>query len=113
MPSSQSWRGGLKTSRSNVSSRATAPWGTPAGITSTSPGVHDDVRSVVRELHPEAALEDVGELLVRVLMHGDDAALLQEDLREHGLLPGHDAPFDLVDQLLARNVLPAMERWLG
>ena len=38
------------------------PVGHPAGITSTS-RVHDDIGSVVRELHSEAALEDVGELL--------------------------------------------------
>ena len=70
---------------------------------------HDDVRDVTGELHPEAALEDVRDLFVRVLVHRDDAALLEVDVRQHRLLASDKATPDLVDELLAWDVLPAME----
>ena len=72
----------------------------------------DDLRSVLAEQEAELALEDVGQLLVLVRVLRDDAALVEEDLRQHHPLGRDQLPRQVRLQLLLRHVVPAVVRRL-
>ena len=53
---------------------------------------HDDLLgAVVPDQEPQRAFQDVGELLILMGMLGDDAALLEIDMRQHHLVAGDHA----------------------
>jgi hypothetical protein len=106
-PRSQSCRTGLKTSSSNVSSSASAWWGKPEGMCSTSPS-----RTVISSPPTttfQRALEDVGHLLALVRMHRHERAALEINLREHLPLAGDDLLRDHLGDLLECNLVPAVK----
>ena len=99
----QSARGGLKTSRSTVSSIASALCGMCAGCKHFA-GVHHDLLAVDPEL--QRAIEDVGELLVVMAVHRDDAAFLQQHPRHHDLLADHKLALQQRVQFFERDRMP-------
>jgi hypothetical protein len=70
----------------------------------------DDLVAVLPETKSKPALEDVRQLLVVVRVLGDDASLLQVDVRDHQVVAGDDAPAEQRVQLLAREGVPAVVR---
>ncbi len=98
---------GLKTSSSNVSSSASAWWGTPDGMCSTSPSRTMISSPPTRNL--QRALQDVGHLLALVRVHRHERAALEIDLRQHLALAGDDLLRDHLGDLFERDLVPAVQ----
>jgi hypothetical protein len=67
-----------------------------------------DFLLVLADPELEAALEDVGELLVLVLVARYDAALLEVDVREHGALTGDEPAREHGGDVFLRHLFPAI-----
>jgi hypothetical protein len=71
-------------------------------------------RGFVAEEEAEGAFGDVGDLLVGVLMAGNEAAFLEDDAGEHGLLARDELAGEERVELFGRDVGPAgVERFNG
>src|SRR4029078_9818521 len=65
---------------------------------------------VVAEPEAKRALEDVGQLLVLVLVARDDRALVEVDVGDHHALGAEEPSLDAFLERLARHVVPPVER---
>jgi hypothetical protein len=68
---------------------------------------HDDLLAVHQE--SQRALQRVGHLLGLVLVHRDERAALQVNLRQHLLLASHDLPRDHLRHFLERDLVPPVQ----
>jgi hypothetical protein len=69
----------------------------------------DELGGTVVELEAERALEDEGELLVRVGVAGDDASLGEDDAADHGFAAGDELSGEEGIELLGFDFAPATE----
>jgi hypothetical protein len=70
----------------------------------------DHLGLVLAEPEAQRALEDVGDLLVLVLVQRHDASLVEVDVRDHHPLGADEATVQARLQLGLRQVVPAVER---
>lgn len=64
---------------------------------------------LVAEEETEGALEDVGDLLVRVRVAGDDGALFEDDAGDHGLGAGDELAGEVGVEGFGGDICPAGE----
>ena len=100
----QSARGGVKISRSTVSSSASALCGILDGMHRTSPACTTISLPSIQNL--SAPSTNVGQLLVVMAVLRDDASLLQQHARQHDFLSDHELPLQKRIQVFQRNRMP-------
>ena len=100
----QSARGGVKTSRSTVSSIASALCGIFDGNAQDLSRVHHDFLIIDPEL--ECALDDVRQLLVVMRVLRDDTSFLEQHACQHDFLADHKLALQQRVQVFQRNRVP-------
>ena len=112
VPASQSWRGGLNTSTSRVSSSAKRAVRQVRRNHQHFARAHDDLTLPVRAQQKlQRALEDVCDLLVLVRVPRHVVALLEIYVRDHHALARDQPPREAALQRLERQFRPSDNAW--